>query len=191
MSPALHAGADQYLVKTISLASLRQQLEALARPIQRILIADDDDGARRLLARMLLLHDATVAIQTAANGAEALQLLQNESFDLLLLDVMMPEISGLQVLAWVRGDPRTRELPVIVISAQDLYESKPVCREMMILLGNGIQLPKALECAVGVAQILFSPIAESHPTLEGSPGAEPVWRENSLRRAPGPAPSRA
>jgi signal transduction histidine kinase/CheY-like chemotaxis protein len=191
MSPALHAGADQYLVKPISLASLRQQLEALAQPLQRILIADDDDGTRLLLTRMLLLHDSTVAVKAAANGAEALQLLQNEPFDLLLLDVMMPEVSGLQVLAWVRGDPRTRELPVIVISAQDLYESKPVCSEMMVLLGNGIQLPKALECAVGVAQILFSPIAESHPTLEGSPGAEPVWRENSLRRAPGPAPSRA
>jgi CheY-like chemotaxis protein len=165
MAPALGAGADQYLVKPISLAGLRQRLDALASPIQRVLIADDDDGARLLLARMLLVLDASLEVKAVANGVEALQLLQSEPFDLLLLDVMMPHANGFQVLECVRSDPHTCNLPVIVISAQDLYETQPVCSEVMVVLGSGIRLAKALECALGVAQILFTPVAEQHPAL--------------------------
>jgi signal transduction histidine kinase/CheY-like chemotaxis protein len=164
MSPALRAGADSYLVKPISLADLKQRLQAFARPMQHILIVDDDDETRQLLARMLALYDASLSIHTAPNGKVALQMLKSESFDLLLLDLVMPEINGLQVMEQVRSDPATQDLPVIVISGQDLYETQPVCTEMLMSMGNGIQLAKALECAVGVSQILFMPVAEPHPT---------------------------
>ena len=50
-----------------------------------------------------------------------------------------------------------------MISAQDLYAAQPVCSELVITLGEGIQLGKALECAVGVAQILFSPLQAPRP----------------------------
>jgi CheY-like chemotaxis protein len=161
--PALRAGADQYLVKPLSLGTLQQQLAALARPIRRVLVADDDAEARRLLARMLALYDENTEVTTASNGDEALQLLQQQDFDLLLLDIMMPRSSGLAVLEVLRKDARTRELPVIVISAQDPYATQPVCGEMVVALGNGMPLGKALECAVGVTQILFSPLQVPHP----------------------------
>jgi signal transduction histidine kinase/CheY-like chemotaxis protein len=160
--PALRAGADQYLVKPLSLATLRQQLAALARPIRRVLIADDDAEACRLLARMLALHDETVVVTTASNGDEALDLLRQQDFDLLLLDIMMPHSRGLEVLEDVRKEERTCELPVIVISAQDPYATQPACSEMVLALGNGMPLGKALECAVGLAQILFSPLQAPH-----------------------------
>ncbi len=163
MSPALRAGADFYLVKPLSLASLKQKLDLLAGPIQRVLIADDDEEARLLLSRMLRLYHENVSIRMAANGREVLQLLEQETFDLLLLDVVMPEVNGLQVLVQVRGNPRTQDLPVIVISAQDLNETQPICSNLLLSLGNGIQLVKALECSVGVSQILFTPIAEPYP----------------------------
>jgi CheY-like chemotaxis protein len=162
-APALRAGADHYLVKPISLATLQQRLAAFEKPPQRILIADDDADARRLLARMLAAHDPGAAVATASNGEEALQLLGQEEFDLLLLDIMMPRTSGLEVLEALRQDPRTRELPVIVISALDPYATQPLCREMVVALGDGMPLGKALECAVGVTQILFSPPPAPHP----------------------------
>ncbi len=162
-APALRAGADQYLVKPLSLATLKQGLAAVSRPLRRVLVVDDDDEARRLLARMLALYDADMVVIVAADGEEALQLLQQEEFDLLLLDMMMPRLNGLQVLDALRNDARTCGLPVIMISAQDLYAAQPVCSELVITLGEGIQLGKALECAVGVAQILFSPLQAPHP----------------------------
>ena len=162
-APALRAGADHYLVKPLSLATLKQRLAAVAQPLRRVLVADDDDEARRLLARMLALHDAEMVVAVATDGEEALRLLHEQDFDLLLLDMMMPRLNGLQVLEAVRNDARTCGLPVIIISAQDLYATQPVCSEMVITLGNGIQLGKALECAVGVAQILFSPLQAPRP----------------------------
>ena len=162
-APALRAGADHYLVKPLSLATLKQALAAAPQPLRRVLVADDDDEARRLLARMLALHDAEMVVAAAADGEEALRLLHEQDFDLLLLDMMMPRLNGLQVIEALRHDARTCSLPVIMISAQDLYATQPVCTEVVVTLGNGIQLGKALECAVGVAQILFSPLQAPHP----------------------------
>ena len=163
ISPAIRAGANHYLVKPVSLRSLKQKLQAFEQPMQRVLIADDDSDTRLLLSRMLLLVDPDISLMMAANGAEALQLLKTETFDLLLLDVIMPEVNGLQVLEYVRDDPRTHDLRVIVISAQDLNETQPICREMMFALGEGIQIAKALECAVGVSEILFRPVSALYP----------------------------
>lgn len=162
-SPALRAGADHYLVKPISLMGLKQSLQTLTNPIRRVLIADDDEEARLLLSRMLLLYNPNLSLQTAANGVEVLHLLQCETFDLLLLDVMMPEINGFQVLEQIRANAGLRDLAVIVISAQDVYETQPVCSEIMMQLGNGIQLMKALQCSLGVSQILFKPFEEPYP----------------------------
>lgn len=160
---ALRAGADQYLVKPLSLPALKQKLAAVSQPLRRVLVADDDEEARRLLARMLALHDAGIVVAEAADGEEALQLLHEQDFDLLLLDMMMPRLNGLQVLEALRSDARTCGMPVIMISAQDLYATQPVCSEMVITLGAGIKLGKALECTVGVAQILFNPLQAPHP----------------------------
>jgi signal transduction histidine kinase/CheY-like chemotaxis protein len=163
LSPALRAGADHYLVKPISLVGLKQTLQTLSNPIQRVLIADDDEETRLLLSRMLLLIDPNLTVQTAINGEEALQLLKDEAFDLLLLDVMMPEINGLQVLEQIRGKASLSDLAVIVISAQDIYETQPVCSEILLRMGDGIQLSKALQCSLGVSQILFKPFEEPYP----------------------------
>ena len=162
-APALRAGADHYLVKPLSLATLKQGLAAVPQPLRRVLVADDDDEARRLLTRMLALYDADMVVAAAADGEEALRLLHEQDFDLLLLDMMMPRRNGLQVLEALRNDAHTCGLPVIMISAQDLYAAQPVCSELVITLGDGIQLGKALECAVGVAQILFSPLQAPRP----------------------------
>jgi len=81
----------------------------------RLLVVDDNKVNRLLLARSLELqgHSATMA----ENGRVALQLLRREPFDLLLLDIEMPEMDGIQVLEELKGDRQLRDLPVIVTSA--------------------------------------------------------------------------
>jgi len=93
-----------------------------------ILIADDNRVNRLLLARGLEQEGHTVAF--AEHGREALDLLRQRRFELLLLDVLMPELDGYEVLAELKEDPHLREIPVIVTSALDEIDSVVRCVEM-------------------------------------------------------------
>ena len=81
----------------------------------RLLVADDNKVNRLLLARSVELHGHRVA--TAENGRVALELLRREPFDLILLDIEMPEMDGFQVMEQLAADPQLRDLPVIVTSS--------------------------------------------------------------------------
>ena len=82
----------------------------------RILVVDDEADSR-LLLRMMLVH-AGYDVTLAADGEEALESLAETSPDLLLSDVMMAGLDGLALLWRVRTDPKTRTLPVILLTAK-------------------------------------------------------------------------
>lgn len=94
----------------------------------RLLVADDNKVNRLLLARGLELLGHRVTM--AENGRHALDLLQHEAFDLLLLDVQMPEMNGFQVLEHLRADLRLRDLPVIVTSSLEGVDDIAHCIEL-------------------------------------------------------------
>ncbi len=81
-----------------------------------ILVVDDQEANRDVLSRSLERQGYRTAM--AENGAVALKLLAAETFDLILLDIMMPEMDGYEALARLKADPVLRNIPVIVISAQ-------------------------------------------------------------------------
>ncbi len=81
----------------------------------RVLIVDDEASNIAILERLFRGEYQTV---TARGGDVAMNLLEDETFDLVLLDIMMPQVSGLEVLKTIRQNPRTAELPVILISAR-------------------------------------------------------------------------
>ena len=93
-----------------------------------ILIADDNRVNRLLLGRGLEQDGHTVVF--AEHGREALDLLRTQRFDLLLLDVLMPELDGYEVLAELQEDPHLRDIPVVVTSALDELDSVVRCLEM-------------------------------------------------------------
>ena len=86
-------------------------------PRARILVVDDGAENRDVLRRRL--ERSAHAVETAENGRRALELLAERPFDLVLLDVMMPELDGFAVLEAIKGDPKLRDIPVIMISALD------------------------------------------------------------------------
>jgi adenylate cyclase len=104
-----------------------------------ILVVDDDRVNRTLLARSLTRsgHD----VGTAENGREALESLRARSWDVVLLDVVMPELDGMQVLELMKADPDLRDVPVIMISALDDFDSVVRCIE----LGAEDYLPKPFD----------------------------------------------
>ncbi len=104
-----------------------------------ILIVDDDDLNRELLSQLLRKEGHHSA--TAENGRQALAMLMGRKFDLVLLDIMMPEMNGYQVLERLKADPDLRHVPVIVISAMDEIKHVAKCIE----LGAEDHLPKPFD----------------------------------------------
>lgn len=90
-----------------------------------LLVVDDNPQNREVLSRRLERQGYRVV--TAEGGREALSLLRSRSFDLLLLDVLMPEVDGLQVLRELKADPFLNELPVLVLSANDELADAVTC----------------------------------------------------------------
>ena len=94
-----------------------------------LLVVDDNEDNRYTLTRRLSREGYT-NLTTAANGREALGLLQGKPFDLVLLDIMMPDMNGYEVLEHLKADPQLRHIPVIMISAVDEVESVIRCIEL-------------------------------------------------------------
>jgi adenylate cyclase len=94
----------------------------------RILVVDDNRVNRLLLGRSL--EGQGHSVEFAEHGGEALELLERRQFDLMLLDVEMPEVDGYQVLAGIKDDPHLRDLPVIMTTALDELDSVGRCIEM-------------------------------------------------------------
>jgi adenylate cyclase len=94
----------------------------------RLLVVDDNKVNRLLLARSLELQGHSVTL--AENGKVALEILRREPCDLLLLDIEMPEMNGIQVLEQLKSDLQLRDLPVIVTSAIEGVDNVVRCIEL-------------------------------------------------------------
>jgi adenylate cyclase len=120
---------------------------AAVAPRARILIVDDEPFNRDVLAQELELLDHESV--TAIHGRDALDRLSREAVDLILLDIIMPEMDGFEVLRRLKDDARLRHIPVIMISALDDIDSVVRCVE----LGADDYLPKPFDPVLLKARI--------------------------------------
>ncbi len=114
----------------------------------RLLIVDDNEDNRYTLAKRLD-REGYANVVMANDGREALEILQREHIDLALLDIMMPEMNGYQVLERLKADPKLRDIPVIMISAVEEIESVARCIE----LGAEDYLPKPFNATLLRARV--------------------------------------
>lgn len=117
-----------------------------ANPLH-ILVVDDDMLARMTAVQCVKQQGHRVS--TAEGGAKALEMLNADRFDLILLDLLMPDIDGLEVLTKIKGDPELRDTPVIMVSGAEETESITKCIES----GAAGHLPKPLDPTLLAAQI--------------------------------------
>jgi signal transduction histidine kinase/CheY-like chemotaxis protein len=123
----LALGAIDYFVKPVEAKELIARLGRfnLRRPNGdgdvRVLVVDDEAGNRDWLARTL--EPAGFTVLPAAGGREAIDLAKSQRPDLVLLDLMMPEVTGFDVVEALRADPSTRETPIMVLTAMNLTEA--------------------------------------------------------------------
>ncbi len=121
--------------------------EIRVRHPARILVVDDIEDNRDVLRRRLERQGH--AVECAASGADALEMAASRGFDLVLLDVMMPEMDGYAVLERIKAAPETRDIPVIMISALDDMASVVRCIER----GAEDYLPKPFDPVLLKARI--------------------------------------
>jgi adenylate cyclase len=113
-----------------------------------LLVVDDDENNRYTLTQRLR-RQGYADVTTAEDGRQALELLRSRPFDLVLLDIMMPELNGYQVLEALKADEGLRHVPVIMISAVDELDSVIRCIE----LGAEDYLPKPFNSTLLKARI--------------------------------------
>jgi len=148
-------GACRLLVKPVSRRELLTAIDKIGQPVRRVLIADDDPEMVRLLRRMLHGCVAAQDCLEAFGGEEALSILRADKPDLLLLDLVMPDLDGQEVLLRMKADPELCRIPVILVSAhaQDrvaLEVSKPI----EIWRPGGFQVGETLRVLRGILDAL-------------------------------------
>jgi len=144
------------------LNSLKKQIKHSSlndlKDVPTILVVDDDTPIRSLLRQEL--SDAGYHVQEAANGKAALDMVRMSKPDLIILDVMMPEINGFDVAAVLKNDPNTMDIPIIILSivqdkergfkiGVDRYLTKPINTEQLFhevedLLEQGVSKKKVM-----------------------------------------------
>lgn len=122
---------------------------------KRILVVDDDENILNL--EKTILEQKGFDVTAAAGGAEALRLLAERAFDLVLLDVMMPEVDGFTVCRKIKEDPRLKDIPVIFLTARGggealaegfesgavMYINKPFTANKLLTIVNTMLEPGA------------------------------------------------
>lgn len=118
-----HSAMQEHVVNASD--QVKDTLSASLRHHGLVLVVDDNATNRDILMRRLQRagHQG-VAVE---NGRQALNILQTRPFDLVLLDIMMPEMNGYQVLQHIKADPAVQDIPVIMISALDELDSVVRC----------------------------------------------------------------
>ena len=120
-------GAIDYFVKPVDARQLVQRLSRFGlrrepgKDEVRVLVVDDEPANRTWLAKALEPEGFTVL--PAAGGREAIELAKSMQPDLVLLDLMMPEVTGFDVVEALRADEKTREVPIMVLTAANLTEA--------------------------------------------------------------------
>ena len=109
--------------------------------MQRILIVEDSPTMRALLMASLEDLDGGAKIIAVESGFEALRVLPREPFDLILTDINMPDINGLELVSFVKNDARFRSIPLVIVST----ESSERDREKGLSLGADAYVVKPFE----------------------------------------------
>ncbi len=121
---AVAEGANLFLPKPLERGTLLQELRRLTSQIslRRLLIVDDNEVSRYIVRE--LLDQPWLDLTEAKNGTEALRLIEQTPVDAVILDLLMPDMSGMEVLRRVRASAMTENLPVLIYTSKVLSENE-------------------------------------------------------------------
>jgi signal transduction histidine kinase/CheY-like chemotaxis protein len=159
-------GASVRLVKPLFRETLLGALDRLNITAGTVLIIDDEPDALQLFRRMLTALERDYRILLARDGQEALAILQECYPQVILLDLVMPNMDGFQFLELRRQHPVLREIPVVVISARDPAGQPIVSNMVAATLGGGLPVSQLLAGIEALSKVLATPgpVGDPEPT---------------------------
>lgn len=153
-------GATDYLAKPVAREDLAAALARLPIEIRTVLVVDDDRRIVRLVGRMLAAIRPALRVLEASGGAEALEVARTQRPDLVLLDLLMPEISGYDFLEAIRRDDALAGMPVIIMSAKPVeQEAAPILGELRLQRAGGFTLTETVQLSEAVLTTLVQSAA--------------------------------
>jgi signal transduction histidine kinase/CheY-like chemotaxis protein len=178
LNRARSLGIQDYLIKPISREQLLDAIACLDGEIRTVLIADDDPQLAELLGRMLQSSGKDYRILKAPGGIEALAMLKQHTVDLILLDLVMPDISGLDVLQAIKQDGSLSHLAVIIVSGQLPTETGPQAElHLQVTRPKSASITEIFSCLRSLMAGLPRPeplSPETEPASPGVPSGPPV-----------------
>jgi signal transduction histidine kinase/response regulator RpfG family c-di-GMP phosphodiesterase len=146
----LGLGADAYAVKPVERRWLLDKLQLLTgrQPVRRVLLIDDDEISRYLVRGWL--DDVSCMIAEARGGEEGLRRARQDPPDAIVLDLVMPDVSGFEVLERLRADGPTQDIPVVVVTSKVLEDAE---RRRLKTLGAAAVVSKAADRDTAVTQL--------------------------------------
>lgn len=156
-----------------------------SKSLAKILVVDDEPDAVELVE--FNLRNSGFEVVTAGNGAEAIRKARSNSPDLIVLDVMLPELDGLEVCKLLRGDPATAGIPILMLTAKaeeidrvlglelgaDDYVSKPFSPRELVLRIKGL-LRRREPDAPKLERLKIGPLAMDLAAHSVTVGGKPV-----------------
>jgi HAMP domain-containing protein/signal transduction histidine kinase/CheY-like chemotaxis protein len=126
--PALTQGALGYLVKSQNKETLREAFSELKgfveRPMRNLLLIEDDEIQQMTIRD--LIGNGDVKTTVVASGKDALEALHNSKFDCMVLDLGLPDMSGVELLEKIKNEPQSRSTPIIIYTARDLLHEEEI-----------------------------------------------------------------
>ena len=162
---ALDLGSADYLIKPVIYEDLKKSIEALGQTVRQVLIVDDDPEVQQLFSRMVSVYNSTIEVQTASSGQEALEIIRQKPPDLMLLDLVMPEMDGWQVLENVNRLNLQKTICTLFVTAQDPAD-QIVSDYLFTTIKGGIPMDKLFRLSIEIPRLLM----ESGPGFDPAPG---------------------
>ena len=143
------------LTKPITPQQLLRELHRLGT-VSEVLVVDDDRGFVQFVERVLETDGSQLRVSKAYDGSQALRMMRLNRPDLVLLDLIMPDVDGFQVLEEMRSDPSLAHLPIIVLTATSFEEDILAQREGHIVVRRpgGLRPSEVLRCLNAILGIL-------------------------------------
>jgi signal transduction histidine kinase/CheY-like chemotaxis protein len=166
----------EVLIKPVLHQDIIAAIKRLTNHVRRVLAVDDDPDMLYLLQRIIANEWQEAEILTAASGKEALALVERRP-SVILLDLLMPGMSGVEVLAQLRANPQTETIPVIVITARGPAEDLEELHkgELHLLKNQGFSAEELVHVVGAITQSLPPHYAPFAPTASpGIPGTAPA-----------------
>ena len=145
---SLERGAFAFMNKPVTtdgLAVALERIKEFAAPrVRELLVVEDDPAEQMSIAELIGFDD--VSITAVGSGAEALRALRTKTFDCVVLDLRLPDISGFDLLTEIQKDPRLRDMPIVVFTGRELSEAEEteLRQKAKSIVLKGVRSPERL-----------------------------------------------